>query len=110
VLAYVITYRICLGLQRSDADLIGHGVPTGVIRRLPGGAFTEAHTPLAEDIEAHLRGKEAVPVLTAPNGSSVPPPRMRGPVGRLRARMSAEYGGQKVPLDEEQERDRSLTP
>lgn len=108
VLAYVITYRICLGLQRSDAELIGHGVPTGVIKRLPGGAFTEAHTPPAEDIEAHLRGKEAIPVLAAQNGSDVPPAGMRGPLGRLRVRMSAAYGGEKVALDEEH--DRSLTP
>jgi ubiquinol-cytochrome c reductase cytochrome b subunit len=108
VLAYIITYRICLGLQRSDAELIGHGVPTGVIKRLPSGAFTETHTPLSEDIEAHLRAKEAVPVLTAHNGSSVPPARMRSPLGRLRGRMSATYGGQKVTLDEE--RDRSLKP
>ncbi|MEU8244778.1 ubiquinol-cytochrome c reductase cytochrome b subunit [Nonomuraea sp. NPDC048916] len=107
VLAYLITYRICLGLQRSDAELIGHGVPTGVIKRLPSGAFTETHTPLTEDIEAHLRAKEAVPVLTAHNGSGVPPARMRSPLGRLRARMSAAYGGQKVALDEEH--DRSLT-
>ena len=38
-------------------------------------------------------------MLTAHNGSSLPPPRMRGPVGRLRARMSATYGGQKVAED-----------
>ncbi|WP_101786688.1 cytochrome b [Nonomuraea indica] len=107
VLAYVVTYRICLGLQRSDAELIGHGVPSGVIKRLPSGAFTEAHAPLAEDIEAHLRGGEPVPVLSARHGSGIPPALTRGPLGRLRARMSAAYGGQKIAPDEE--RDRSLT-
>jgi ubiquinol-cytochrome c reductase cytochrome b subunit len=107
VLAYLVTYRICLGLQRSDAELVRRGVPTGVIRRLPGGAFTETHAPLTEDTEAHLRAKEAVPVLPAHDGSGVPPARMRGPIGRLRVRMSAAYGGQKIPLDGE--RDRSLT-
>jgi ubiquinol-cytochrome c reductase cytochrome b subunit len=107
VLAYLITYRICLGLQRSDAELVGHGVPTGVIRRLPGGTFTETHTPLAEDIEAHLRAKEAVPVFGAHHASGIPPARVRSPLGRLRARMSAAYGGQKVALDEEH--DRSLS-
>jgi ubiquinol-cytochrome c reductase cytochrome b subunit len=56
ILAYVITYRICLGLQHSDAELLGHGVPSGVIQRMPDGAFTERHTPMNEEIEAHLRG------------------------------------------------------
>ncbi|WP_342671477.1 cytochrome bc1 complex cytochrome b subunit [Nonomuraea candida] len=112
VLAYIITYRVCLALQRSDAELIGHGVPTGVIRREPGGAFAELHTPLIEDIEAHLRAKEAVPVLVgdmdaADTDPGVPPVHARNPIGRLRARMSATYGGEKVPLDEEH--DRSLT-
>ncbi|NRQ37690.1 cytochrome bc complex cytochrome b subunit [Nonomuraea sp. NN258] len=107
-LAYVLTYRICLGLQRSDAELIGHGVPSGVIRRGPQGAFTEVHAPLAEDVEAHLRGKEPVPVLLAHHGEGPPPAGARGPLGRLRARMSAAYGGEKVVLDEK-EHDRSLT-
>src|SRR5690606_41848801 len=70
---------------------------------LPDGGYTEVHTPPDEELEAHLRGKETVPVLT-----SAPPGAVPGPVGRLRARISAAYGGEKVPLDED--RERSLTP
>ncbi|GAA3148945.1 cytochrome bc complex cytochrome b subunit [Planomonospora alba] len=106
VIAYAITYRVCLGLQRKDAAIIGHGVESGVIKRLPHGEYIEVHAPLADDIEAHLRGKEAVPTLpgagaaleTGPDG--VPPKSLRGPVGRLRAKMSTAYGGEKIPLDE----------
>ncbi|WP_406691024.1 ubiquinol-cytochrome c reductase cytochrome b subunit [Saccharopolyspora sp. ID03-671] len=45
-LAYYITYRICLGLQRSDREVLDHGVETGIIRRLPHGEFIEIHQPL----------------------------------------------------------------
>ncbi|MEU6643858.1 cytochrome bc complex cytochrome b subunit [Saccharomonospora sp. NPDC046836] len=45
-LAYFITYRICLGLQRSDREVLEHGVETGIIKRLPHGEFIEIHQPL----------------------------------------------------------------
>jgi ubiquinol-cytochrome c reductase cytochrome b subunit len=96
VLAYVITYRICLGLQRSDAAVISHGVESGVIKRLPHGEFIEVHTPPADDIEAHVRGKEPVAMLpVAEDTAGIPPKGMRGPLGKLRARMSKAYGGGK---------------
>nr|WP_229805695.1 ubiquinol-cytochrome c reductase cytochrome b subunit [Microbispora rosea] len=95
-LAYAITYRICLGLQRSDAAVLSHGVESGVIKRLPNGGYVEVHSPPAEDIEAHLRGREAIPVLA--DGGDVPPKGLRGPIGRLRLRMSKAYGGEKIPI------------
>ncbi|MFI9836725.1 cytochrome bc complex cytochrome b subunit [Nonomuraea sp. NPDC051941] len=100
-LAYIITYRICLGLQRSDAAVVSHGVESGVIKRLPHGEFIEVHTPPADDIEAHVRGKEPVAMLpVAEDTAGIPPKGMRGPLGKLRARMSKAYGGEKIPLDE----------
>ncbi|GAA4863092.1 cytochrome bc1 complex cytochrome b subunit [Saccharopolyspora rosea] len=45
-LAYYITYRLCLGLQRSDREVLEHGVETGIIKRLPHGEFIEIHQPL----------------------------------------------------------------
>ncbi|MFA1476274.1 cytochrome bc1 complex cytochrome b subunit [Corynebacterium diphtheriae] len=45
-LAYFITYRICLGLQRSDREVLEHGIETGVIKIMPNGAFVEVHQPL----------------------------------------------------------------
>ncbi|MBN9643069.1 cytochrome bc complex cytochrome b subunit [Corynebacterium mendelii] len=44
--AYWITYKICLGLQRSDRDVLEHGVETGHIIQTPEGAFLEIHQPL----------------------------------------------------------------
>jgi ubiquinol-cytochrome c reductase cytochrome b subunit len=46
-LAYYAAYRICLGLQRADRDVLEHGIETGIIRRLPHGEFIEVHQPLA---------------------------------------------------------------
>jgi ubiquinol-cytochrome c reductase cytochrome b subunit len=45
-LAYVATYRLCLGLQRHDREVLEHGVETGIIKRLPTGEFIEVHQPL----------------------------------------------------------------
>jgi ubiquinol-cytochrome c reductase cytochrome b subunit len=45
-LAYFITYRICIGLQRADHEVLEHGVETGIIKRLPHGEFIEIHQPL----------------------------------------------------------------
>jgi ubiquinol-cytochrome c reductase cytochrome b subunit len=45
-LAYYIAYRICLGLQQHDREVLAHGVETGIIRRLPDGRFVEVHQPL----------------------------------------------------------------
>lgn len=45
-LAYFITYRICIGLQRSDRAVLEHGIETGTIKLLPNGAFIEVHQPL----------------------------------------------------------------
>ena len=45
-LAYFITYRICIGLQRSDREVLEHGIETGVIQKLPNGAFVGVHQPL----------------------------------------------------------------
>ncbi|MBT2405886.1 MULTISPECIES: cytochrome bc complex cytochrome b subunit [unclassified Streptomyces] len=48
VLAFIVTKRICLGLQRRDRDKVLHGRETGIIKRLPHGEFVEVHEPLAQ--------------------------------------------------------------
>ncbi|MGW6379507.1 cytochrome bc1 complex cytochrome b subunit [Rhodococcus sp. NPDC055112] len=45
-IAYFVTYRFCLGLQRSDRQVLEHGIETGVIKRLPHGEYVEVHQPL----------------------------------------------------------------
>src|ERR1700712_126502 len=48
VLAFLITKRICIGLQRSDADRLLHGAETGIIERDPSGAYSERHRPVSQ--------------------------------------------------------------
>jgi ubiquinol-cytochrome c reductase cytochrome b subunit len=45
-LAFYVAYRICLGLQQHDREVLVHGVETGIIKRLPDGRFIEVHQPL----------------------------------------------------------------
>ena len=45
-LAYYVAYRLCLGLQQHDRQVLARGVETGIIRRLADGRFVEVHQPL----------------------------------------------------------------
>jgi ubiquinol-cytochrome c reductase cytochrome b subunit len=57
-IVYVFTYRICLGLQKHDREVLEHGLETGVIRRLPHGEFIEVHQPLGP-VDEHGHGQLA---------------------------------------------------
>jgi len=88
-LGYVITKRICLGLQRKDNHLLEHGVETGIIRQLPGGEFIEETRPVDEEGLAVLTSRTNYPAL--PPGktaeSDVPPRGKRGAMGRVHERL-----------------------
>ncbi len=89
VFAYMITKRICLGLQRKDNNLLEHGVETGIIRQLPGGEFIEETRPVDEESLAVLLARPHVPALppAEPTDTDVPPPGMRGTIGKVRERL-----------------------
>jgi ubiquinol-cytochrome c reductase cytochrome b subunit len=55
-LAYLLAYRVCLGLQRHDREVLEHGVETGVIKLLPNGEFIEVHQPLGP-VDEHGHGR-----------------------------------------------------
>jgi ubiquinol-cytochrome c reductase cytochrome b subunit len=57
-IAYAVTYRICLGLEMHDREVLEHGIETGVIRRLPSGEFIEVHQPLGP-VDEHGHGELA---------------------------------------------------
>ncbi|GAA0414831.1 cytochrome bc1 complex cytochrome b subunit [Acrocarpospora corrugata] len=101
-LAYAITYRICMGLQRKDADVMSHGVESGVIKRMPNGQYIEVHVPPAEDIADHLRGKALIPIVPGEADSEgIPPKGARSILGKARAMMSKKYGTEHIPLEED---------
>jgi ubiquinol-cytochrome c reductase cytochrome b subunit len=88
VIAYIVTKRICLGLQRKDAQTLLHGYETGIIQMRPNGEFVELHAPVPDDERAELEARMTAPVPLAVAGaqdeSGVPDPALRGPVGKLR--------------------------
>ncbi len=61
-----MTKRICIGLQRADANRILHGYETGVIERSPDGGFAERHAPLPVGSQFTLTTHDRLPVLEAP--------------------------------------------
>src|SRR4051812_11419571 len=62
-IVFVITKRICLGLQRRDRDLLHHGVETGTIKMLPSGEFIEVHAPASERDRVYITSSAATSAL-----------------------------------------------
>ena len=87
-IAYFLTKRICLGLQRKDAEELLHGYESGIIRQLPNGEFVEVHQPVNEEKRAVLEAKKMTALLPGPGSeddNGVPPPSSRGVLGKARA-------------------------
>ena len=87
-IAFVITKRICLSLQRADRELVLHGRETGRLVMLPHGEFIEVHEPLSpEKAYALTQHEQPAPLeLTSEDRQGVANP--QGIKGRLRTRMS----------------------
>jgi ubiquinol-cytochrome c reductase cytochrome b subunit len=91
VIAYILTKRICLGLQRKDQHLLEHGVETGIIRQLPSGEFTEITRPVSEEARGVLTSRSLAPGLPAPESvdeNDIPAPQSRGALGKVRTRLN----------------------
>ncbi|UNS96610.1 cytochrome bc complex cytochrome b subunit [Streptomyces tubbatahanensis] len=95
VVVFVITRRVCMGLQRKDREKVLHGRETGTIKRLPHGEFVEVHEPLSQEqlhtLTAHDQYQPVeVGAATDENG-------VRRKVGRgqkLRSHLSKGYYGE----------------
>jgi ubiquinol-cytochrome c reductase cytochrome b subunit len=86
VIAFFITRRICLGLQRKDRELLEFGLETGIVRQLPHGEFIEGHRPLTEAERAPLEAKRVpTPRPGTHDDNGVSAARARGLTGRARA-------------------------
>ena len=103
-IVFIVTKRICLGLQRRDNDKLLHGYESGQILRLPHGEFIEIHKPISLEEKAMILGKrdyaplELEPALDA-NGVRNPKARKAA----ARARLSSWFYSENVPaptLDE----------
>jgi ubiquinol-cytochrome c reductase cytochrome b subunit len=89
--AFYVTRRVCLGLQRRDAEDLTHGFETGVIRQLPSGEFIEERSPVPEEAAAVLAARKEVPALPATDANGVRAPAGSGVTGWLRARANTAF-------------------
>ena len=66
--AFFITKRVCLALQRKDREIALHGFESGRIVRLPGGEYIEVHEQL-DDFERWrlVSFDEYQPIMLRPN-------------------------------------------
>ncbi|MET9347893.1 cytochrome bc1 complex cytochrome b subunit [Streptomyces termitum] len=94
VIAFIVTKRICLGLQRRDKDKVLHGRESGIIKRLPHGEFVEIHEPLSQGELYKLTAHEqyepaALPPSVDENGVE----RKTGALEKLRVKLNKSYYG-----------------
>jgi quinol---cytochrome-c reductase cytochrome b subunit len=91
-ISYVVTKRICLGLQRRDRDKVLHGRETGIIQRLPSGEMIEVHAPISPTERWMLTQHEArrpLELEPATDDNGIPRRRLR--MSKLRAKLSRFY-------------------
>lgn len=91
-IAFVVTKRICLGLQRKDREKALHGRETGRIVRLPHGEFIEVHESIPETDRWELVQHEVYrPLEIAPAEDEHGVRRKGYRVDKLRAKLSSFY-------------------
>ena len=62
-LAFVITKRACIALQRRDKEALLHGYETGRILRLPHGEYIEIHEPISSAQQAVILAKPDLDII-----------------------------------------------
>ncbi len=65
VIAFIVTKRICIGLQRADEERLLHGSESAIIVRDPSGGYSEAHEPISQD-EAYTLTQHVEPLALSP--------------------------------------------
>ena len=100
-IAFVITKRICLGLQRRDREKLLHGYESGRILRLPHGEFIEVHEPLGVKDRAVIESRfesDRTPLPMPEKVDAHGVPTKAYALKKLRARLSAAYYADQIPM------------
>jgi ubiquinol-cytochrome c reductase cytochrome b subunit len=87
-IAFIITKRICLSLQRADRELVLHGRETGRLVRLPHGEFVEVHEPISAEEAWKLTAHEQLAPLELPEYDHAGVRRPKALVTKVRNRIS----------------------
>ncbi|MFF7091594.1 cytochrome bc complex cytochrome b subunit [Streptomyces rubradiris] len=99
VIAYIVTKRICLGLQRRDREKVLHGRETGIIKRLPHGEFIEVHEPLSqEQLHTLTAHEQYAPAEIGPTVDENGVERKVPASQKLRAKLSNAYYGEHAQI------------
>ncbi|MDX2698941.1 cytochrome bc complex cytochrome b subunit [Streptomyces ipomoeae] len=94
VVAFIVTKRICLGLQLRDRDKVLHGRETGIIKRLPHGEYVEVHEPLSQArLFTLTQHEQDPPYEIGPRVDAHGVRRRVRPTDRLRARLARAVFG-----------------
>jgi ubiquinol-cytochrome c reductase cytochrome b subunit len=87
-IAFVVTKRICLSLQRADRELVLHGRETGRLLMLPHGEFVEVHEPISPELAWKLTAHEQAPALALEDADANGVRRAGGLKNKLRKRLN----------------------
>ena len=88
-IAFILTRRWCISLQRQDEQQILHGYETGIIMRSPEGSYSERHLPIDPAAAYYLTSRdrdEVFEVGSKADGNGVVAPGSRK--NKVRARLS----------------------
>jgi ubiquinol-cytochrome c reductase cytochrome b subunit len=87
-IAFIVTKRLCLSLQRADRDLVLHGRETGRLVRMPNGEFIEVHEPISAEKAWLLTSHEQLAPLELPEHDGAGVRRPGALKNKLRNRIS----------------------
>ena len=90
-IAFVVTKRLCLSLQRADRELVLHGRETGRLVMMPHGEFVEVHEPISAEKAWLLTQHEQNPPLELEEFDAAGVRRPKALKNRLRARLSKAH-------------------
>jgi ubiquinol-cytochrome c reductase cytochrome b subunit len=103
-IAFVITRRVCLGLQRKDREIVLHGRETGRLVMLPSGEFIEVHEPVSAEEAWVLAGHEQHrPLELEPDTDENGIRRPGGFKAKVRARLSRGLLADQIPTPSNEE-------
>lgn len=97
LIAFIITRRWCISLQRHDNEKLLHGYETGIIMRSSEGGYSERHLPISEASAYRLTARDRDEVYTVGDEvdeNGVPAPGTRSQ--RIRAKLSSFVYGHNV--------------
>ncbi|WP_051485635.1 cytochrome bc1 complex cytochrome b subunit [Nocardioides sp. J54] len=92
VIAYIVTKRWCISLQRHDEEKLLHGYESGVLVRSPEGGYAEKHLPLPEGKAYTLTARDDDPkpeTVDEVEASGLQGRKLR--IRKLRARLQAAF-------------------